>query len=879
MAEDKQPRGFVERRKAVKDATRDALDNHNPRDAKFATKDAYKEAKANAKAEKRHYKLVKERKTRYGIKQTPEDKAAWKRAKQDKRIAKRTYVKTAERTGGTTPRKIARAAKVGVIQSVRSTVEDASLQDDNLGAVVDGRRKIRNYHYQKDSAKNAAKTAGKLGKWGIARSYGITNRGYNFVRGRGFTRTPLAESWQGKAAKRIRNFKNRVKYSKAGKATRGTAKGLSMLTRPFRVVLHNPLSMKAYLIMFSGAIIVALIGILGGSSTVSQDEFELNEAWTYMTKLDREKSTDSVDYWTDIDSVMTYMNYRYGDYDLKDRWDDGVTTYVAGADHNKTYENALTSLWNGLNEDTDNLKTMKDLYGTDSDMAWAMFSKDDREDYEELLESAETDGYYTYLQELDNPFYTADDEANYNSPLRITKRFGYTSKTDKYEGSILQANAGQQLLAVLSGTVTVKDSDVTIKTKDAQFTYKQVEGIRYKTGDTVSTGDVIGTVKSSGNQEVYYKKLEKKEEGDEEDTWTYVNVGFYFQLVDYTQTTSVMTDLDISGDLAKRAKSIYDYIKKKVPNATDSGIAAMLGNFATESSITAKRAEGDYFSPPIGASDSSWDDANWLAMSGPSIYNGAYPNILHRGLGLGQWTDTADGSNRHTLLLNYASSKGKKWYDLELQLDFMLNGDNGYYITTLKEILTSTDDVDTLTKRFLVNWEGNPGDKLAQRQDSAKQMLTYFKQQTSSGGSGVAASSWDFPSAYEGKLKYGKPSTTAMTTQPGGSAYPVGQCTWYVYNRLVETGILTDLSGNYGYLGNGQNWVSSLVAKGWTYSSTPKVGAVVSMSGGAYGHVAFVEYVNDDGTFLISECNYDGVQDKVHYRVCTNQANYSFAYK
>ena len=108
------------------------------------------------------------------------------------------------------------------------------------------------------------------------------------------------------------------------------------------------------------------------------------------------------------------------------------------------------------------------------------------------------------------------------------------------------------------------------------------------------------------------------------------------------------------------------------------GLAAMLWeNFCYRKVISIlKRAEGDYLSPPVGADSSSWDDESWLAISGPAIYNGRYPNILHRGLGLGQWTDTADGSTRHTLLLNYAKIKKiKKWYDLELQLDFMIRGD------------------------------------------------------------------------------------------------------------------------------------------------------------------------------------------------------------
>ena len=75
-----------------------------------------------------------------------------------------------------------------------------------------------------------------------------------------------------------------------------------------------------------------------------------------------------------------------------------------------------------------------------------------------------------------------------------------------------------------------------------------------------------------------------------------------------------------------------------------------------------------------------------------------------------------DGSTRHTLLLNYAKSKNKKWYDLELQLDFNVRGDSPYYVTELTSILTSTEDVATLTERFWSTGEGNSGDKVIERQ-------------------------------------------------------------------------------------------------------------------------------------------------------------------
>ncbi|WP_449449141.1 CHAP domain-containing protein [Streptococcus suis] len=144
-------------------------------------------------------------------------------------------------------------------------------------------------------------------------------------------------------------------------------------------------------------------------------------------------------------------------------------------------------------------------------------------------------------------------------------------------------------------------------------------------------------------------------------------------------------------------------------------------------------------------------------------------------------------------------------------------------------------------------------------------------------GVGTVASGWDFPVEYAGKLKYGQPSTASLITQ-AGSGYPEGECTWYVYNRLMETGIIT-VSDGYGYLGNGQDWVGSLTARGWQQSTVPVVGGVVSMAFGEYGHVTFVEHVNPDGTFLISECNWRGNRSQVHYRVIGHEANYTYAYR
>ncbi|MGT2906527.1 phage tail tip lysozyme [Streptococcus dentiloxodontae] len=891
MADDKNwVQKTVDNRRQVRQLAktkRSEMTSNTPRQIIKAAKQELRSAKLSRTQAKKEYRFVRKQGESEDVQHTALQKL--EDHKINYKATKKAKTQTVNNVKGGSLKK--RMAKKGYVQA-RNYTEAAASNDDVLADMVQARQKIRQANANAAQAKRVSKYAARGSKRVVKNTYGLANRTYNFARGKGFVRTAKANRWETKLASQLKRMRRRIARTHLGRTSRVAGKVVSttgrVVSKPFLTILKNPLSAKA--VVIGGLIVLVLSMFAGTTTTMEQDEFELNKAWLYMTEMDRTQSNDKVDYWTDIDSVMTYMNYQFGDYKVDDVYKESSSslkdrTNVVGQSSNDTsddttYKDLLRDVWNSLNQDTSDLKTMQDVYKTEGSIF--TLSGDALSEYESIMEEGAIEGYYGYLQELGNPFYQPTDQDNYDSPLVILKRFGNTSEDDVYNGSLLKASAGQELLAVMSGKITVDGSDVIIKTSDAEFTYKKVEGIRYKTGDKVSEGDVIGTVKSSSGQEVYYKKLEEKATKDKEAKWTYVNVGFYFQLVTYNQTTSVMSDLDISGDLATRAKAVSDYIKQKVPEATDNGIAAMLGNFATESNITAKRAEGDYLDPPVGASDTSWDDETWLSISGPEIYNGAYANILHRGLGLGQWTDTADGSTRHTLLLQYAAAQGKKWYDLELQIDFILEGDSPYYTQIAKEILTSSDDVATLTKKFLNNWEGNQGDKLAERQNNANQILTYLTQKSSgtTGSTGTEASSFDFPSGWENKLVYGKPSTASMTTQ-AGNGYPVGQCTWYVANRLVETGLVGNaLSSNNG---NGGDWVASLVAKGWTYSSVPKAGAVMSVVGGfdgtysSYGHVAFVEAVNDDGTFLISECNYDGVQDKVHYRVLTVQNYYTFA--
>ena len=124
------------------------------------------------------------------------------------------------------------------------------------------------------------------------------------------------------------------------------------------------------------------------------------------------------------------------------------------------------------------------------------------------------------------------------------------------------------------------------------------------------------------------------------------------------------------------------------------------------------------------------------------------------------------------------------------------------------------------------------------------------------------------------------PSTTGQGTHNGdyGNMYPAGQCTWYAYNRRAEMGI-----GTPSYLHNGGEWYLTAPAYGLRVDHNPQVGAAISFlpgqdgADGSYGHVAVVEAVYGDGTFLISEMNWGG-PFLMHSRVLVNRDQYWFVH-
>lgn len=126
-----------------------------------------------------------------------------------------------------------------------------------------------------------------------------------------------------------------------------------------------------------------------------------------------------------------------------------------------------------------------------------------------------------------------------------------------------------------------------------------------------------------------------------------------------------------------------------------------------------------------------------------------------------------------------------------------------------------------------------------------KHMPDLDKYSTSTGSSGTDVSGSAF-----------KPFSISDVASP----YPYGQCTWYVYERVQQFDKHVG-----GHWGDAHNWDNSAEDAGYNVSTTPKNHTAVVFEAGQsgasalYGHVAFVEKVNDDGSIIISESNVKGL--------------------
>lgn len=111
---------------------------------------------------------------------------------------------------------------------------------------------------------------------------------------------------------------------------------------------------------------------------------------------------------------------------------------------------------------------------------------------------------------------------------------------------------------------------------------------------------------------------------------------------------------------------------------------------------------------------------------------------------------------------------------------------------------------------------------------------------------------------------------TALPGDPNRGGYPAKWANapmnayvddWGMYSRQCVSYAAYKVASTYGNMpywggkGNANEWANNARAAGIPTSSVPKAGAVGVQYSGAYGHVAWVESVNADGTLTISQFN------------------------
>ncbi len=118
-----------------------------------------------------------------------------------------------------------------------------------------------------------------------------------------------------------------------------------------------------------------------------------------------------------------------------------------------------------------------------------------------------------------------------------------------------------------------------------------------------------------------------------------------------------------------------------------------------------------------------------------------------------------------------------------------------------------------------------------------------------------------------------KNNATGRVVASGVNSYPYqNRCpqeNWYFTGRYLYGygGYICECTSYAGYKayeyygvtintwGNAKYWGNSALAHGYTYDSTPEAHTVGFSTAGIYGHVVWIESVNDDGTVDLSEYN------------------------
>lgn len=158
----------------------------------------------------------------------------------------------------------------------------------------------------------------------------------------------------------------------------------------------------------------------------------------------------------------------------------------------------------------------------------------------------------------------------------------------------------------------------------------------------------------------------------------------------------------LSKDAEKNAETIFKEVKSKVKGSTDKGVASLLGNIDKESAGT--------FSSKTIQGGNKYKES--LAMDA-SIGGYAF--------GFSQWD-----SGRRVNLIKFAEKQDKKWDDMDVQIDFLLNHDSTDS-ELIKKLVKQDKNIKQTTEDIMTQWE-RAGDtaSLSDRQASASKYYAKF---------------------------------------------------------------------------------------------------------------------------------------------------------
>jgi surface antigen len=171
----------------------------------------------------------------------------------------------------------------------------------------------------------------------------------------------------------------------------------------------------------------------------------------------------------------------------------------------------------------------------------------------------------------------------------------------------------------------------------------------------------------------------------------------------------------------------------------------------------------------------------------------------------------------------------------------------------------------------LVATQKMQNDQLSAAQYQQAQLLTYNQGQQAAYNNQIAANSGKIADLRKAQIAANARFIGSAGTGPTcGGGYPGKWCniaqdsvidSWGMYNRecVSYTAFRVAASGRnmpyWGGTGNANQWDDNARRAGYRVDSTPEAGAVAISNRGAYGHAMYVESVNADGTFNLSQYN------------------------